>query len=213
MKNKTLQAFCFVGALSACSSAYYGTMEKFGVYKRDIMVDRVQDARKAQDDGEEQFTSALDAFKSVHEFDGGKLEKVYNTLNDEYEDSREAADDISERIDAIESVANAMFREWRKELGEYSSDSLRKKSESRLKQTQVRYEELIAAMHQTESRMQPVLALMLDQVLFLKHNLNAQAIQSLKTEVPKIDADVDRLLNAMQEAIAQADAFIAEMKR
>ncbi|WP_018275195.1 DUF2959 domain-containing protein [Teredinibacter turnerae] len=213
MKNKTLQAFCFVGALSACSSAYYGTMEKFGVYKRDIMVDRVQDARKAQDDGEEQFTSALDAFKSVHEFDGGKLEKVYNTLNDEYEDSREAADDISERIDAIESVANAMFREWRKELGEYSSDSLRKKSELRLKQTQVRYEELIAAMHQTESRMQPVLALMLDQVLFLKHNLNAQAIQSLKTEVPKIDADVDRLLNAMQEAIAQADAFIAEMKR
>ncbi|WP_018415651.1 DUF2959 domain-containing protein [Teredinibacter turnerae] len=213
MKNKTLQALCFVGALSACSSAYYGTMEKFGVYKRDIMVDRVQDARKAQDDGEEQFTSALDAFKSVHEFDGGKLEKVYNTLNDEYEDSREAADDISERIDAIESVANAMFREWRKELGEYSSDSLRKKSELRLKQTQVRYEELIAAMHQTESRMQPVLALMLDQVLFLKHNLNAQAIQSLKTEVPKIDADVDRLLNAMQEAIAQADAFIAEMKR
>ncbi|WP_339066112.1 DUF2959 domain-containing protein [Teredinibacter turnerae] len=213
MKNKTLQAFCFVGALSACSSAYYGTMEKFGVYKRDIMVDRVQDARRAQDDGEEQFTSALEAFKSVHEFDGGKLEKVYNTLNDEYEDSREAAEDISERIDAIESVANAMFREWRKELGEYSSDSLRKKSELRLKQTQVRYEELIAAMHQTESRMEPVLALMLDQVLFLKHNLNAQAIQSLKTEVPKIDADVDRLLNAMQEAIAQADAFVAEMKR
>ncbi|WP_339074445.1 DUF2959 domain-containing protein [Teredinibacter turnerae] len=213
MKNKTLQAFCFVGALSACSSAYYGTMEKFGVYKRDIMVDRVQDARRAQDDGEEQFTSALEAFKSVHEFDGGKLEKVYNTLNDEYEDSREAAEDIRERIDAIESVANAMFREWRKELGEYSSDSLRKKSELRLKQTQVRYEELIAAMHQTESRMEPVLALMLDQVLFLKHNLNAQAIQSLKTEVPKIDADVDRLLNAMQEAIAQADAFVAEMKR
>ncbi|WP_018014028.1 DUF2959 domain-containing protein [Teredinibacter turnerae] len=213
MKNKTLQAFCFVGALSACSSAYYGTMEKFGVYKRDIMVDRVQDARRAQDDGEEQFTSALEAFKSVHEFDGGKLEKVYNTLNDEYEDSREAAEDISERIDAIESVANAMFREWRKELGEYSSDSLRKKSELRLKQTQVRYEELIAAMHQTESRMEPVLALMLDQVLFLKHNLNAQAIQSLKTEVPKIDADVDRLLSAMQEAIAQADAFVAEMKR
>ncbi|WP_019601000.1 DUF2959 domain-containing protein [Teredinibacter turnerae] len=213
MKNKTLQAFCFVGALSACSSAYYGTMEKFGVYKRDIMVDRVQDARRAQDDGEDQFTSALEAFKSVHEFDGGKLEKVYNILNDEYEDSREAAEDISERIDAIESVANAMFREWRKELGEYSSDSLRKKSELRLKQTQVRYEELIAAMHQTESRMEPVLALMLDQVLFLKHNLNAQAIQSLKTEVPKIDADVDRLLNAMQEAIAQADAFVAEMKR
>lgn len=213
MKNKTLQAFCFVGALSACSSAYYGTMEKFGVYKRDIMVDRVQDARRAQDDGEDQFTSALEAFKSVHEFDGGKLEKVYNTLNDEYEDSREAAEDISERIDAIESVANAMFREWRKELGEYSSDSLRKKSELRLKQTQVRYEELIAAMHQTESRMEPVLALMLDQVLFLKHNLNAQAIQSLKTEVPKIDADVDRLLSAMQEAIAQADAFVAEMKR
>jgi hypothetical protein len=35
--------------LSGCSSMYYGTMEKLGVHKRDIMVDRIKEARDTQD--------------------------------------------------------------------------------------------------------------------------------------------------------------------
>ena len=36
-----------------CSRAYYGAMEKVGVHKRDIMVDRVESARDAQQDAKE----------------------------------------------------------------------------------------------------------------------------------------------------------------
>ena len=35
-------------ALAGCSSAYYGAMEKFGIAKREILADRVEDTRKAQ---------------------------------------------------------------------------------------------------------------------------------------------------------------------
>lgn len=198
--------------LAGCSQAYYGTMEKFGVHKREILVDRVEDARDAQEDGEKQFKDALAAFKSVTGFDGGNLEKVYDKLNGEYQDSKDAADDISERIEAIESVANAMFSEWRAELKQYSSANLRRDSEQQLKLTQAKYKQLIGAMRKAEARIDPVLAVMQDQVLYLKHNLNARAIQSLKSEVPKIDANVDSLVAAMRQAIAEADAFVANMK-
>ncbi|MGI1680034.1 MAG: DUF2959 domain-containing protein [Cellvibrionaceae bacterium] len=199
-------------AMMGCESAYYNTMENFGVHKRDILVDRVVDARDAQQDAQEQFTSALDEFKAVVSIDGGKLEKAYNRLNNEYEASEESADLIRERISSIESVAGALFKEWEAELKQYSSASLKRESQSQLSATRSKYRQLLSVMRNAESRLTPVLNSMRDQVLYLKHNLNARAIQSLKGEVVTINRDVDNLLAAMEKAIAEADDFIREMK-
>lgn len=201
-----------VGAVLGCSSAYYNTMEKLGVHKRDIMVDRVEEARDSQKEAEKQFASALDQFKSVVAVDGGNLEPVYKKLNSEYEDSKSAAEDIRKRIDDIESVAKALFNEWEDELKQYSNAQLRSESQRKLKVTKTKYQQMITAMRKTESRLDPVLKAMNDQVLYLKHNLNARAIQSLKQEVVKIDKDVDILLAAIRASVAEADTFIREMK-
>mgnify|MGYP003409096168 CR=1 FL=1 len=66
--------------LGACSSAYYGTMEKLGVHKRDIMVDRVVAARDAQTEAKEQFLTAMEQFKGVVAFQDGDLEREYHEL-------------------------------------------------------------------------------------------------------------------------------------
>ena len=210
MKNTLLMLM--MAMVVGCSSAYYNTMEKFGVHKRNIMVDRVEDARDSQKAAEKQFASALDEFKSVVAVDGGNLESVYKKLNSEYEDSKSAAVDIRDRIEGIESVAEALFDEWEDELKQYSSAGLRSESQRKLKVTKNKYQQLITAMRKTESRLDPVLTAMNDQVLYLKHNLNARAIQALKQEVVKIDKDVDVLLAAIRASVAEADAFIREMK-
>ena len=186
-------------------------MEKLGIHKREILVDRVKEARESQQEGEEQFSSALEQFKSIVEVDGGNIQKAYDKLSDEYQKSRKAADEISDRIESIESVSKALFAEWRQEIGEYTSANLKRESEAKLKRTEREYDLLIDAMKQAESLLQPVLGAMNDQVLFLKHNLNARAISSLEAEVVKIDEDVDRLLKATRKAIAEADSFIANM--
>lgn len=204
--------FTLLAALSGCSTAYYNTMEKLGIHKRDILVDRVEDARDSQKDAQKQFKSALEQFKSVVVVDGGNIEKVYERLNSEFEESQAAADEIRERIDSIDSVSKALFKEWESELKDYSNKSLRRDSEKQLRETQQRYQQLYGAMQKAESRLQPVLTAMNDQVLYLKHNLNARAIQALKEETVKIDKDVDNLLAAMQQAIAEADEFIRAMR-
>lgn len=206
-------AFVLAFLLVGCQSAYYGTMERFGVHKRDILVDRVEDARDSQAEAQEQFTSALEEFKSMVDFDGGDLEEQYDRLNDEFKDSEAAAEEIRERVDSIENVAEALFDEWEEELDQYSDSRLRRESQSQLNETQQRYSQLISAMHEAENRIEPVLNTMRDQVLYLKHNLNARAIQSLRGEVNTINRDVDELLKAMNEAIAEADAFIRDMER
>lgn len=210
--KQSILSLIILSLLAACSSAYYGTMEKFGVHKREILVDRVEDARGAQEEATEQFASALEQFKSVVTVEDSKLERAYNKLDGEYEDSVAAAEEISSRIKDIERVAEDLFEEWDAEIGEFSSAQLRRESRQQLNATKARYRELIAAMRKSEQFIPPVLTAMNDQRLYLKHNLNARAIQSLKGEVIKIDRDVDALLASMRSAIAEADAFIRDMK-
>jgi hypothetical protein len=194
-----------------CESTYYAAMEKVGLEKRDILVDRVEDARDAQEDAQEQFTTALERYSALVAFDGGELQEVYEDLNDEYEDSEAAAGRVRERIDAIEDVAGDLFDEWEDELAQYSSASLRRDSEAKLRDTRRRYDQLIAAMRRAETRMDPVLDALRDNVLYLKHNLNANAIGALQGELGSIRADVDRLVAEMNTAIAESNAFLATL--
>lgn len=198
--------------LGGCSSAYYKTMESMGIEKRDILVDRVEEARDAQDSASEQFASALDQFRATVNFDGGDLEEVYDRLNSEYESSSAEAEDVSARIDSVESVAEDLFNEWEQELDQYSRADMRRTSASLLKDTRTRYGKLMASMRRAERSMEPVLEAFHDQVLFLKHNLNARAIGALRNELDSIERDTANLIKQMQTAIAEANAFIDSMK-
>jgi len=198
-------------AVTACSSAYYKTMETVGIEKRDILVDRVEEARDAQDEASEQFADALEQFRSVVNFDGGDLEGIYDRLNSEYESSMAEAGQVSERIDSVESVAEDLFEEWQDELGEYKRADLRRNSEKLLNDTKRRYQQMMAAMRRAERTMDPVLEAFQDQVLALKHNLNARAIGALRNELDGIERDTARLITEMQKAIAEADSFIQSM--
>ncbi|MGF1683013.1 DUF2959 domain-containing protein [Photobacterium minamisatsumaniensis] len=199
--------------LTGCQSAYYSAMEQVGVHKRDIMVDRVEDANEAQQDAQQQFTSALDALKALNQFDGGELETVYNDINDQYEASNDAAEKVTERIGAIEDVADALFKEWQDELSLYSSATLRRDSEKKLKSTQASYQRMLDAMHRAEQKMTPVLDTLRDNTLYLKHNLNAAAIGSLQGEFNSLQQDIQRAINDMQAAITESERFIAQLKK
>lgn len=59
--------------------------------------------------------------------------------------------------------------------------------------------------------MQPVLTSMRDHVLYLKHNLNAQAIASLQGELASIESDVADLVRDMETSINEVQRFIDEM--
>jgi chromosome segregation ATPase len=198
--------------LCGCSTLYYGAMEKMGVHKRDIMVDRVKEARDTQSDAKRQFVTAMEQFKSVVNVQGGDLEKRYNALHATLQKSEASASDVRRRIASVEEVSEALFSEWRAEIKAYSSDSLRNASQQKYEATKRKYGELIAAMKQAEAKLEPALVPLRDQVLFLKHNLNARAIAGLSDELVTVQTNVDQLVRDMERAIAQADAFVAALQ-
>ncbi len=208
--TRIISYFFMLSLIAACSQAYYGALEKVGIHKRDIMVDRVQEAKQSQEDAKDQFQSALEEFSSVANFQGGDLEDTYKRLNKELERSEARAKDVTARIDSVEDVSIALFDEWELELDQYESQKLRAQSEQQLKDTKVRYQQLMAAMRLAESRIEPVLKPFRDQVLFLKHNLNAKAIASLRGELIQVESDTGKLIKELEKSIAEADRFIQE---
>ncbi|WP_133718077.1 DUF2959 domain-containing protein [Methylocaldum gracile] len=194
--------------LTGCSSAYYRAAESLGFHKRDILVHRVEKARDSQEEAKTQFKNALDRFTALTGFKGGSLEEKYRELDTEYERSRAKADEVRKRIDDIEDVSEALFDEWENELSQYQNPSLKRSSQQKLTGTRRRYDQLIAAMKRAESKMEPVLLTFRDQVLFLKHNLNAQAIASLRGELDSLQTDISALIKSMEASIREADEFI-----
>ena len=202
-----------VAGLTACQSAYYEAAEQVGYHKRDILVDRVEDSRDAQQEAEEQFQSALEQLSELTSFDGGDLEDMYQAMADEYESSAAAADEVRERIDAVEHVAEALFLEWQDEIGQFSNQRMKSESQARLQETRRRYDDMIRVMRGSEAKMHPVLVALNDNVLYLKHNLNARAVASLQVEFRQIEQDIELLIVEMRKAIATSDAFIASMQQ
>jgi hypothetical protein len=196
---------------TGCRTAYYAAYEKFGVYKRDLLKKRVVAARDEQKEAGDQFKDALTRLKELSGFDGGKLEKAYTDLKAEYDDCAARADKVRSRIKDVETVANDLFAEWEKEITQISTPSLQEGSRKQLRETRERYEGLHTALKKAEQSMAPVLRQFSDYVLYLKHNLNAQAIASLKGESANIQTEISQLITQMNAAITKADDFVKTM--
>ncbi len=200
-------------SLSGCTQLYYKAQEKIGNEKRDILVDRIKKGREDQDKAKEQFKSTMEAFQAATGFKGGQTEEVYKKLKKEYDEAADKTKKVSDRIASIEQVSGDMFSEWDKELSGMSNADLRSKSNVLLKATRRRYSDLIRKMKVVEGKAKPVLKAFEDQVLFIKHNLNAEAITSLKSNVVKMDADVQILIRDIETSTKEADAFIASLPK
>lgn len=212
------KAFCLIILLSiaailpACRPVYYSAMEKLGKEKRDLLIDRIEDALNSEKDAKEQFQTTLEKFSELTGFSGGDLEDTYKKLNSELEDSEDEAQQVKDHIQRVEQVAGDLFDEWEEELGQYHDRELRNKSRQSLIRTKKQYNELITSMKKAEKKIDPALVPLRDRVLFLKHNLNAKAIASLDTEFKSIKADISSLIGAIDNSIDEANRFLKDMK-
>ncbi len=205
---KILFSVLLTAGLLGCSSAYYGVMEKLDYHKREIFIDRIKAVQKSQDAASEEFADALTQFKSVVNFDGGDLEDLYDDLNNHYQRSEIKSRQVSKRIESVRDVSEAMFAEWEDEIAEINRPEYREQSRRQLRESKVHYSRLMRKMEAAEARIPPVLTALNDQVLFLKHNLNARAISSLHGELDAIETDVQALIDSMNESIQEAQSYI-----
>jgi hypothetical protein len=77
--------------------------------------------------------------------------------------------------------------------------------------THQNYNQLVRRMD-AAATMDPVLTKFHNRVLFIKANLNAQAIASLQGTELELGGDINNLIKQMEASIAEADRFIAQVQ-
>jgi hypothetical protein len=194
-----------------CESTKIAMKEMVGIAKRDQLVARVKDTKESQEAAKVQFESALAEFIAVTGVKPGDLEAQYAKMKKAADASETRAKAVSERISATDTVATKLFKEWEGELAQYQNAEMRSASEKQLTDTKTQYATLLGKMKAAEGKMTPVLGAFKDQVLFLKHNLNARAVASLSDTVRGIEGDVATLIAEMNASIAEANTFIEQM--
>ena len=207
-RRRSLTCLLAVSLLAGCTSSYYKAMKTFGKEKRDILVSRVKDSKKDQQQAREQIKTTMESFQELTGFQGGSLEKNYKKLNGEYEHAAESAQKLHNRIDSIDQVSSDLFKEWQGEIDGMQNKKLKQQSSGLLRQARLNEAGYIKSMRQTEAKMTPIITAFHDQVIFLKHNLNARAIGSLKGTSAKMSTDVDVLMMSLDSSMAQADSLI-----
>lgn len=216
MKRFLLACGLVMWVVAGCATtraAYYDAWEKLGYAKRDRMVDDVKAARDQQQQAKQQFASALDEFKSVVSFNGGDLEAEYDKLNKQYEACADQADAVNSKITAVKHVSEALFDEWKGEIAQMGADpDLKAQSQQLYDKTNQSYQQMITKMDAAAASMQPPLTHFHNRVLFLKANLNAEAIASLGGTETELGGDVSNLITQMQASIDEADKFIAQVQ-
>ncbi len=199
------------GAIVRYSGGYYRALEAVGVHKREILVERVRGAQDEQVAATKQFESALEQFSALANFQGGDLQAAYDKAKGEYERSRARADEVHQRIDGVQAVGDALFEEWKGELGQYRNADLRRSSERQMEEVRIRYGQMLGAMRSAEKTLEPVLGTFHDQVLFLKHDLNAKAVASLNGNLADMRAGIATLIQEMETSISEAAHFVQQM--
>ena len=195
-------------ALSGCRNTYYAMWESVGKEKRHLLKDEVSAAREDQAQASQEFKDALTRIKELTGFQGDDLEDAYRRLKSDFEDCRHRAGVIDDRIRNVEQIAADLFVEWESEIGQITNSTFRSKSRQSLARTRDRYKRLHHSMITVRNRMDPVLTRLNDYVLYLKHNLNAQAVGALGAEMASIQTDVNVLIRDIERSIKEADEFL-----
>lgn len=197
--------------LTGCTSAYYKTMRTLGKEKRDILISRVRDAKKDQDQTKEKLKTTMESFQALTGFEGGSLEASYKRLNGDYESANDQANKLHDKVNSIDQVSKDLFNEWQGEIGQMGNAKLKSQSTAMLRDARTRQAAYMRAMRKTESQITPVLRAFHDQVLFLKHNLNSRAIGSLKGTSASLQGDVADLIQSIDASSAEADKLITSL--
>lgn len=197
--------------LSSCQGMYYSTMARFGIDKRDILIERLDKTSEAMSRLDQRFEEMSTAYGATIHLEGGDLPAMHKEFAKSYDRTESAATSFHSRIGDIHSVAGALFEEWKLKTGEILDPDLREQSLRNFGHAQTSYTKLVRTMREVETEIDPVLTRFRDHVVFLKLNLHRMTLSSLQETEEELLLDVEHIRELLAQAIDETAAFTEQI--
>jgi DUF2959 family protein len=159
-----------------------------------------------------QLMKTMDVYNALLADDAKDRKKLYKDLQKEMESTEKRRAEIATRAGAMRGEADTLFKSWETSAASIESESLRKRSEDRLKQTKATYAEIGAVGQKAGELYQPVMKTLADQVKYLGHDLNPAAVATLKPDAEKLNKRVQELGKAIDETVTTANTKITAIR-
>lgn len=214
VSKMTKSVFFFASFLliTSCSHVYYKSWELLGKEKRELLSSKMSALNEDQTEAKEEFANVLEEIRSKYSFKEGNLENTYDRMSSNYNDMNEEVEDLGSQIEDVESIAKDLFEEWKAEAKEFTNKDYERTSLQKLRVTRANFNEVLKESEATEKAMQKVLAKFHEQVIYVKHNLNAKAVGRLASELQNIQEVMRKLIQQINSSIQKADRFIKDFE-
>ena len=157
----------------------------------------------------ERTSSAVTALESIASQDfGDDSPAAYADFVARVEAAEEAAEQLSDSIDPMKDASRPVFDKWEDEIKQFSSASMRARSEDRLAETRKRYDEIVDAADRAVETLAEVNQGLRDHALFLSHDFNAQSINAIQADVRTLASRARELELSLETCMTAARGYV-----
>jgi hypothetical protein len=199
-------------ATAACASP---TERAETVQRVDDLLARIERVQVDSVVSKEAAQASLDELAALCASDfSGNAKQSYSKLLEKMDLSEKQAHRLRDSVEPMRQSAEAVFRQWTTDLQAFGSSRMRQRSQTRLDETQSRYQAVFASSQSALIAYEAFNNDMRDRALFLGHDLNASAvaelsgdIQSLQEEVHALDVRLDAIATAARSYVESAALY------
>ncbi len=174
--------------------------------KHDLLFEQIEESIALQQETKQYIEQAYDVLANVSD-DVGDVEGQKKEINQAYQQSESLAQKLKAKITKVDRTAKTLFIEWRRELRQYNNKNLREKSAQNLDNTKQQYATVRESMQKSYQSIEPLLRLLHDNELYIKHNRSVAAMQGFQSEVKAAGSNIDGILADIETAITDSEAF------
>jgi ATP-dependent exoDNAse (exonuclease V) beta subunit len=167
---------------------------------------------KAIGESRTQLQKTMVTYNSITEMTAKDLKSAYKDLNKDVADSEKKVAEGRPKVDEMNTEAASYFSAWKASAAAISDPGLRKRSEERLADAQVRFDKISAAGKDARQSFDTLMKDAKDQSTFLGHDLNAKAITSLKPDAAKFNGRANTVFAKVDGVTKMFDEYITSMK-
>jgi HD superfamily phosphohydrolase len=195
-------ALCVAGSASA---------QRTGHQQIDRLISRAESTVSQISLTRLQAQDTVDAYKALISGEGDSR-RAFRDLNRELDRLDSQRERTRSRARRMESSAKELFAEWANSITKISSEELGATARTRLDDTRQRYDELIALGGEAGDAFDAFAASLRDQVVFVEHDLNEAALDSLREYSPTFDEKSQTLFRKINSVVGTASRLIESMR-
>jgi hypothetical protein len=115
---------------------------------------------------------------------------------------------LKKSVEPMTRAADQLFLRWTKDLESFGNTRMRQRSQSRLDETRTRYQSILGATQAAQIALDSYNKDLRDHALFLRHDLNATSVESIRADVRLLNEQIQELDKRFDATTAAARAYV-----